>query len=249
MVAALAWGCGGSGQPTASPAGSTPAGALDPAARAVTMEPAGVDPQARRSAGPSRRSRPARRPRRHRVRGAVMIEFMVPSPVEASSRACYAPAMGRVERDLRRPALGRPRRCLRGGGGRTSTTVLISAGRRRRQVALPHEVERTRPDAARHPSRRWVLHGRRSGPAFAHCPGLAEAVPFRLMRLGWRPVVEQHPIVGSARQLVTRSPARSKPGLFQRMVNVLDRATAVMPLVLELEDLDPQRAHCSRSWS
>ena len=39
MVAALAWSCGGSGQPTASPAGSTPAGALDPAGRAVTMEP------------------------------------------------------------------------------------------------------------------------------------------------------------------------------------------------------------------
>ena len=39
MVAALAWGCGGSGQPTASPAGSTPAGALDLAGRAVTMEP------------------------------------------------------------------------------------------------------------------------------------------------------------------------------------------------------------------
>ena len=39
MVAALAWGCGGSGNPTASPAGSTPAGALDPSGIAVTMEP------------------------------------------------------------------------------------------------------------------------------------------------------------------------------------------------------------------
>jgi glucose/arabinose dehydrogenase len=39
VVAVLAWGCGGSGQPTASPGGSTPVGSFDPTGLAVTMQP------------------------------------------------------------------------------------------------------------------------------------------------------------------------------------------------------------------
>src|SRR6478736_1948718 len=39
VVAAMVWGCGGSGQPSASTAGSPPAGPLEGAGLAVTMEP------------------------------------------------------------------------------------------------------------------------------------------------------------------------------------------------------------------
>ena len=180
-----------------------------------------------------------------------IIGFIVRPGSEAGSRRCYAPAMGRVESATfvgRAAELAALDDALEAAESGRTTTVLIGA-----DAGVGKSRLLTRWNERAQSRRIRVVVGScmdvgDSGPAFAP---VVQAMR-RLFRSLDAAGVET--VLGEDRTALARLlpdlPASGDsiaPGdlavpiaqtvLFQRMVDVLDRATAIMPLVLELEDL------------